>query len=313
MILDIILIAAGFVLLITGSDKFIAGAVTIANRFHISERWIGMTLVAFGTSLPELVVTGYAASSGSPDVALSNVLGSNVANAWLALGVCALMSPSGRKNFRLSGEFWISPLFIGVLGGIYILKGAPATIPTPVPALFLIITCAYLFFFSGRRADVGEGGESHTDEMGWGKTSVYLILGLTALLAGSKWIVDGIVHISDSFGWSQTLLGYSVVAVGTSLPEIASSVSATMKGKHGLAIANVLGSNLINVGIVYGVTCFFDPIVISKSAGPALLAAIIAAFTAPLYTKSETKIRNMIAFGIFSLLYFLSLFFVFNV
>ncbi|MCA9395870.1 MAG: sodium:calcium antiporter, partial [Candidatus Omnitrophica bacterium] len=290
----------------------IAGAVTIANRFHISERWIGMTLVAFGTSLPELVVTGYAASSGSPDVALSNVLGSNVANAWLALGVCALVSPSGRKNFRLSGEFWLSPLFIGVLGSVFILKGPFATVPIPIPAFFLIITCAYLFFFSGRDKDAEESAGAHL-QIGWGKTSVYLILGLTALLAGSKWIVDGIVHISDSFGWSQTLLGYSVVAVGTSLPEIASSVSATMKGKHGLAIANVLGSNLINIGIVYGVTCFFDPIVISKSAGPALLAAIIAAFTAPLYTKAKTKIRNMLVFGVFLLLYFLSLFFVFSV
>ena len=255
--------AAGLVLLYYGAEFLVLGGVRIARRFHVSPLVIGLTLVAFATSAPELVVSCDAALRGAGDIALGNVIGSNICNIALILGLCAVITPLrvNPKLFRVDVPLMIgaSILFAALCfltGGINRIEGA----------LFLMGIIAYTTGSilhakrSGEAAPeesgIAEGEERHS--LGWSVCLV--ILGLAALVGGAKLLVEAAVCLAELFGVSQAVIGLTIVAVGTSLPELATSVVAALKGERDIAIGNVVGSNLFNVLAILGAAPLLKPL-----------------------------------------------------
>ncbi|USN57535.1 MAG: sodium:calcium antiporter [Candidatus Peribacteria bacterium] len=241
MLRTIILLIIGFVLLIKGADFLVNGASAIARKFHIPEMIIGLTIVAFGTSLPELVVNIQAAFAGSTDIAISNVLGSNISNILLIIGITSIIVPLPiHRNTRtvdipfmtlilIVFSLLVASPFAGEMTGV--LDRSGALILLLVFGIFIY----YLFFDAVvEEADI----ETHSYTM-W-KSLLFIVLGLVGLTFGGDMIVDSAQKLAISRGMSERLIGLTVVALGTSLPELATSVTAVLKGKTDLAIGNVV-------------------------------------------------------------------------
>ena len=253
----------GLVLLYYGAEFLVRGGVQIAKRFHVTPLVIGLTLVAFATSAPELVVSCDAALKGMGDIALGNVIGSNICNIALILGLCAVITPL-RVNanlFKLDlplmiGSSVLFALFCFLSGGINRIEGA----------LFFagIITYVTVSIRNARRS-----GEVVTEVEGDGKplppgvSIVLVLLGLGFLVGGAKLLVNSAVWMAGLLGVSQAVIGLTIVAIGTSLPELATSVIAALKGERDIAIGNVVGSNIFNVLAIMGISPLVRPIAAS--------------------------------------------------
>lgn len=262
MVLQVI---AGFVLLLGGAEVLVRGSVALARQFGVTPLVIGMTVIAFGTSAPELVVSLNAALSGSPGIALGNVVGSNIANVWLIVGAAALVRPFAQPKGALTRETAVlaagSLLFAGLaLRGVIDLW----------PGLVLLV--AFFGFLGGsywqetRRG--GAAAEMHVQEVEeytdlpdrawvvWGAVSA----GLGGILIGSELLVDGGVAIARTFAVPEEVIGLTLIAVGTSLPELAASAVAAWRGHPGVAVGNVVGSNLFNMLGVAGAAAVAAPL-----------------------------------------------------
>lgn len=253
-----LMIAGGLVVLLFGGDIMVRGAVALAQRLDVPPLIIGLTVVAFGTSSPELVVSLKAALSGVPEMALGNVVGSNICNVLLVLGVPALVFPltSGTGGVRRDGAIMVaaSVLFIALgLTGEFTLAGG---------AVMLACLLAYLVW--SYRVAVSGGGEAEDllDELqelgapnaGLGRSIAAIVGGLVALVGGSWLLVEGAVTIARDFGVEEEVIGLTILALGTSLPELATSLVAAIR-KHGdVAVGNVIGSNLFNILGILGIT-----------------------------------------------------------
>ncbi len=263
-----IAIIAGLVILTIGAELLIRGATTVARRFGLSELLIGLTLVGFGTSTPELVSSVQAALVGSPGVAIGNVVGSNVANILLILGLSALLAPIAveAKAFRRDGAavMLATLLVIGVsMTGEF---GRLAGIG------FLIAIAAYITFayLSERRVPSAPETVRHLEAAGAmpeGPKSivldiVFLFAGLAMLMVGARLLVDGAISVAQNMGVSETVIGLTIVAIGTSLPELVTSVMAAIRGKSDIALGNVVGSNIYNLLGILGVTATIKPIAV---------------------------------------------------
>lgn len=252
----------GLVLLYYGAEFLVRGGVQIARRCHVSSLVIGLTLVAFATSAPELVVSCDAALRGAGDIALGNVIGSNICNIALILGLCAVITPLrvNPKLFRVDvplmiGASILFTVFCLLTGGINRLEGA----------LFLVGIFAYTV---GSILHAKRGGESASAEemeeekknlsIGWAVALV--VIGLAALVGGAKLLVEGAICLAKLAGVSQAVIGLTIVAVGTSLPELATSVVAALKGERDIAIGNVVGSNIFNVLAILGAAPLLQPL-----------------------------------------------------
>lgn len=251
---------AGLVLLYYGAEFLVRGGVQIAKRFHVSPLVIGLTLVAFATSAPELVVSCDAALRNAGDIALGNVIGSNICNIALILGLCAVITPLrvNPKLFKLD-----VPLMIGVsilFAVFYLLTKGINRIEG---ALFFAGILAYTV---GSVVHAKRSGETVTEIEGDGKplspgvSLVLVILGLAALVGGAKLLVNSAVWLAQLFGISQAVIGLTIVAIGTSLPELATSVVAAIKGERDIAIGNVVGSNIFNVLAIMGIAPLVRPL-----------------------------------------------------
>lgn len=250
----------GLVLLYYGAEFLVRGGVQIAKRFQVTPLVIGLTLVAFATSAPELVVSCDAALKGMGDIALGNVIGSNICNIALILGLCAVISPLrvNESLFKLDlplmiGSSVLFALFCFLTGGINRIEGA----------LFFagIITYVTVSIRNARRS-----GEVVTEVEGDGKplssgvSIVLVLLGLGFLVGGARLLVTSAVCLAELFGVSQAVIGLTIVAIGTSLPELATSVIAALKGERDIAIGNVVGSNIFNVLAIMGISPLLRPI-----------------------------------------------------
>lgn len=258
---DTIFILAGLVLLYFGGEGLIRGSVSLAARLGVSTFLIGAVVVGFGTSTPELLVSLQAALGGSPDIALGNVVGSNIANILLILGISALLSPvvctgQGVRRDALAGVAAAALLgtmsFAGHIG-------------RPAGAIMTGILAGYVFYcYRAERAAANERGQHLQEDMtvndGPGRAVLFILGGLGLLLAGANLLVDGAVSIARAAGISEAVIGLTLVAVGTSLPELAASVIAAMKKHSDVAIGNILGSNLFNALFILGVTSVIAPI-----------------------------------------------------
>lgn len=259
------LLLLGFLALVKGASLLVEGASSIARRFNISDFAIGMTVVAFGTSTPELFVTLIAALGGSPDIAVGNVIGSNISNTLLILGVTALISPLAVSR----GTVWrempfglLASCALLFVAGDAVLDGAAQGVVGRADGLLLLSFFAIFLYYSASTAQRVAGMEELAPSRGssLARALALVAAGLAGLTLGGKWIVDGAVAIAQTFGMSETLVGLTVVAIGTSLPELATSAVAAWKGNSDIALGNVLGSNIFNIYFVLGVTAIVRPL-----------------------------------------------------
>lgn len=265
LIVDVICILAGLVMILVGSDWLVDGASGVARKYGISEFIIGMTIVGIGTSMPELVSSAISAVQGHGDMALGNVTGSNICNILLILGVTALISPIKytRSNIRKDVPFAILvSLFLIVM--LYNVFGLFGEMGTPgisrVDALYLLSIFAVFMIDSFRSAKNGAEEEVEVVKpMPMGKAVVFILLGLAGLVFGGRVFVDHTVSIAERFHVSEAFISITLMAVGTSLPELATCVVAAMKGKNQLALGNVIGSNIFNISLIIGASAVISP------------------------------------------------------
>ncbi|MEH0069645.1 calcium/sodium antiporter [Pannonibacter sp. Pt2-lr] len=271
MALDLTFLAAGLVLLFVGGEALVRGAVSIAARFGMPPLLIGLTIVGFGTSMPELLVSLKAAFDGAPDIAVGNVVGSNTANILLILGVAAVICPiptaiAGiRRDLAMVTLVAVFTLLLGYLGHVSRLMGA---------AMFFTL-CAYLFYAAvyGKKEEEEEDDEHAPVPMPLWMQLAFIAGGLAGLVIGADLLVRGATSIARGYGISEAVIGLTIVAVGTSLPELATSAIAAFRRHSEIAIGNVLGSNIFNIIGILGATAVFHPVAIAPS---------IASFDIPL-------------------------------
>lgn len=262
MILSIVYFVVGIVLVILGADWLTKGASDLARRLKMSELMIGLTIVAVGTSLPELVISVSSALSGNSGISLGNVLGSNIFNGMLILGVTAMITPIAFSGKMLSREIpfnLLASIVILLVSGSMLVGGAPGEYITRYGGMLLLCFCAVFvrYTFSLKSGDEEETAQQ---PMSVGKILLFIAGGLAALVFGGKMFVSGASDIARGFGLSEALIGITIVSVGSSLPELAVSVSAARKGNVGIALGNVLGSNILNVFFILGCSATISPI-----------------------------------------------------
>lgn len=272
-------IAAGLVTLVVGADLLVRGAVWIALSLGMSHMAVGLTLVAMGTSMPELLVSLTAAQKGSSAIALANVLGSNVANVLLIVGVAASLCAIRLQVRRLE---------LGFLLLASALTAVPFVVDQHVGRPVAALMVAMLVAFCGqllRRERAAMQSVDHAPPhvatlRGWLAHAALLALGLVLLLYGAEWLVEGAIVVAADLGLSEAVIGMTVVAVGTSLPELATSVVAALRRQPEIAIGNILGSNIFNVGAVLGIAALVQPFPVDTGALWPLLTATLASAVA---------------------------------
>lgn len=264
MLLPIVAVVLGLAVLVWSADKFVDGAVGVARFFGMSTLLIGMVIVGFGTSAPEMVVSALSAMENAPELALGNAYGSNIANIALILGVTALISPVIVKREALKRDV---PILIGVTA-VAIIQAADGSISRLDGVVLLLLFAGIMGFNiwseirAKKKASALEKEAEDGDESGKAslpKSVAWLLLGLTLLVLSSRCLVWGAVSIAQALGVSDLLIGLTIVAVGTSLPELASSIAAARKGENDLAFGNIVGSNLFNTLTVVGIASTISP------------------------------------------------------
>lgn len=263
MLLAILEIIIGFIILSWAADKFIDASVSLASYLGLSALFVGLTIVAFGTSLPELFVAMMAAINGKTDIAIGNAIGSNIANIGLVLGLVALLVPLKFRSRILWREF---PLLLMVMGFVYILMFKQYLgIWDGILLLVLFSIVIYIIYILGEKTPQLETlsreyqEEVKETQFPLKKSIIYMIVCLLLLPLSSQLIVHGAVKLATLLGVSQLFIGLSMVAFGTSLPEIATSISAARKNEHDMVIGNIIGSNLFNILPVIALTCLIHP------------------------------------------------------
>lgn len=258
-----ILFFVGFVALIKGADLLVAGASSLAARLGVSALVIGLTIVAFGTSAPELIVNLLASVNGNTDIAIGNILGSNIANILLILGITAIVYPLSVGQGTVWKEIPFSLLAViamGFMANDILIDGASTSTITRIDGLllisFFIIFLYYIFSIAKQGTESGETPEQYS----YGKSVGMIVLGLIGLVIGGKWIVDGAVMFATSLGISEALVGLTIVAVGTSLPELATSVMAAYRKNVDIAVGNIVGSNIFNIFWILGLSAVISPL-----------------------------------------------------
>lgn len=255
MVLQVILLVLGFVVLIKGADVFVDGASSVAANFKVSKMLIGLTIVAFGTSAPEFAVSVKSLLSGNGDIVFGNVIGSNILNILLILGTASMFHFLNVKNATVKKELpitmLITVLFAVLLSDRLFDKGAVNAFTRSdgiVLSLFFLVFIYYLITMMRNKID----DDSDSDKMPLFKSILFTILGIAAIVLGSNLVVDSASNLAKALGVSERMISLTIIALGTSLPELVTSVTATRKGEYDIAIGNVVGSNIFNIGIVIG-------------------------------------------------------------
>lgn len=261
--MNILLLAGGLLLILVGANALTDGAASIAKRFHISSLVIGLTIVAFGTSAPELTVSVVSALKGSADIAIGNVVGSNIFNTLMIVGCTAAIIPIRVNKGTLSKEIplcILASIVLFVCANDVLINGAEKNSISSSDGLLLL--CFFTIFLGYTFAIAHNGGEENgtpIKELSIWKASLFIAGGLVGLIYGGQFFVDGASGMARSWGVSESVIGLTLVAGGTSLPELATSVVAALKKNPEMAIGNVIGSNLFNIFFVLGCSASIAP------------------------------------------------------
>lgn len=277
-----LLFIIGFVILIKGADLMVSGASSIAKKFNISDLIIGLTIVAFGTSAPELVVNVISGVEGSSGLAVGNVIGSNISNIFLILGISAMIYPlKVHKNtvwkeipFALLGVF-----VLGVIANDIFFDGADFNVISRSEGIGLLLLFAIFVYYTFSMIKSTSNKSVETEEinpMPLYKSILYVVIGLAGLAFGGNWIVNGAVEIASNLGMDETLIGLTILAVGTSLPELATSAVAAWKKQTDIAVGNIIGSNIFNIFWILGVSAMINPLAFDAKSNVDILANTIA-------------------------------------
>jgi cation:H+ antiporter len=305
--LTYILFAVGLVLLIFGATWLVDGASSLAKKMNIPDLIIGLTIVAFGTSTPELVVNLLAGSSGQTDIAIGNVIGSNIFNVLVILGTAAVLKPINAQLNTTWKEIplaLLAAIVLGICANDMLFDGAAQSQLTRTDGLILL---SFFGIFMYYIVDVARNSKEQAEQFNvmplW-KSLGYIVVGLVGLVLGGQWIVDGAVVMAKAAGLSEAVIGLTIVAMGTSLPELATSAVAAYKGNSDIALGNVIGSNIFNVFFILGITSSLYNLPFRPEANADILMNI---FTSTLlfiflFTGSGRRI-NKIEGGIFICIY----------
>lgn len=305
MLLNIVLLIVGFILLIKGADIFVDSSSSLAENLKISKIVIGLTIVAFGTSAPELAVSIKAIISGSSDIVLGNVVGSNILNILLILGISSLFSPMKVKDNTVKKEIPLTILFSCLLtvlafDNIFDTNNINKITRTDgiTILLFFLVFVYYLF-------TVMKSGKQEVSNPKYGllKSTIFMLIGLAGIIFGSNFVVDNAKALALSLGVSEKMISLTIIAFGTSLPELVTSVQAARKNENDIAIGNIIGSNIFNIGIVVGIPSYlFGDILIGTFNYVDMFTMIFAAILLFVVTFKNRKLdRNE---GIIMLLIF---------
>jgi cation:H+ antiporter len=275
-----LLITGGLLLLIFGSNWLVDGASSLARKLNISDIVIGLTVVAFGTSSPELVVNLIASFNGNTDIAIGNILGSNIFNILAILGITALFLPVAVKNNTVWKEIPFSILAIVIVAFMandIMIDGQTKNMISRVDGMVLLgffsIFLAYTFVLAKQ---TGPLMEVEKVKMSVPKSGLYVITGLVGLFFGGRFLVMGAVDIARTLGMTESVIGLTVVAAGTSLPELATSITAALKKNSDIAIGNVVGSNIFNVFFILGTSAVIRPLPFSMSSNFDIITVLVA-------------------------------------
>lgn len=264
MILDLLMIAIGLATLVVGADGLVRGASAIATRLGVPALVIGLTVVAFGTSMPELVVNLIAAWSGSPGLAIGNILGSNIANIFLILGVAALVAPLSVQRSTVWKEIPFALLgatLLLVVGSDALLdQGVDIISRTDGISLLSIMAIFMIYLLSIAQNSPEETIEEVQVEVSTTSSVLWVLAGLAGLVIGGQLLVDGAIRIALGLGLTESVVGLTIVAFGTSLPELATTVVAVIRKQTDIAIGNIIGSNIFNIFFVLGLTATALPL-----------------------------------------------------
>ena len=305
MVKEILFIILGFVLLIKGADFLVEGASSVAKKFRIPEIVIGLTIVSIGTSMPELFVSTTSALQGSADMAIGNIIGSNICNLLLILGLSAVISPVkfqlATRNIEIPMCFGITVIFL-VLCNI----GGQLSLLDGIILMILFAGFLYYTFQVAKKAQeaAAEEVQEETKKGSMLKSIAWIVIGIVGLKVGGDFTVDNAVVVAEKLGISEKVIGLTVLAIGTSLPELVTSVVAAIKGNDDIAIGNIIGSNIFNMLMIIGVSALITPLSYNISynvqLGILLLALVLLevfAFTKP--KNQMTRTNGLIYVGMY--------------
>ena len=280
MMLGIALFIFGLVLLLKGADFLIEGSQSIAERFNISDLVIGLTIVSFGTSLPELIVSVFASLNGSTDLLIGNIFGSNISNILLIAGSAAIVS----KITIGHGTVWkeipfslLAALVVAILANDILIDGTSVSQLSKSDGLILLSFFAiFLYYVYGITKNTAENQEKTKPKYSPYTSIAYILAGIICLFLGGQWVVAGALTIADYFQISESIVGLTILAIGTSLPELTTSVVAALKKNADIAVGNVVGSNIFNLFLVLGVSALINPVHFVAERNLDILMVIIA-------------------------------------
>lgn len=286
MLINIVLLVMGLVVVLKGADWLTDGAVNIASRFGVSQMVIGLTIVAMGTSMPELCVSMVSALKGTPDLAVGNVVGSNTLNTLLIVGCSALVAPIMVKRSSVRRDIPFAVL-ASLLMLIFCLDGGIDRLDAAL--LFILFA---VFMFVTVKYGKNEGTEAKTTAAPLGKAALLLVVGLVCLILGSNLFVDNASFIASTLGVSDAVIGLTIVAGGTSLPEFATSMVSAKKGNSDIAIGNVIGSNVFNILMIIGVTGLVKPMHIKGITSLDLIVMLASILLLWFFCRTTYKVKR---------------------
>ena len=312
MLLNTFFLVGGIALIIFAANWLVNGASSLAKRFGVSDLVIGLTIVAFGTSAPELTVNIFSALEDSTGLAVGNVLGSNIANIFLIVGVAAIIYPLNIQRNTTWKEIPLSLLaaiVLGFLANDVLIDGAGFSALSRIDGLVLL---SFFAIFSAYMANMAKNNpeillEDDIVPMPIWKIILLIVAGLFGLYFGGEYMVEGAVNIAAEFGMSEKLIGVTIIAFGTSLPELATSVVAATKKKNDIAIGNIVGSNIFNIFLVLGITSVITPLPFDASMNFDILAVIFASivlfFATIVFRRGTVGKGEGIVFVMFYIIY----------
>lgn len=299
IILYFLVLAAGFFGLIKGADLFVDGSAGLARNFHVPGLIVGLTIVALGTSAPELAVSTSAAVQGSNEIALSNVVGSNIFNLLVVLGVCALIHPVPverailRRDFPISIASTVFVLFAAGFSAVYSGKIGALSMEDSAGAVTraigAVLIAAFLIYIGYLIQDAKKhpDAESASETQSAGKCVVLILAGIALIVGGGQATVYSAKEIARAAGMTETLIGLTIVAAGTSLPELVTSIVAAKKGETALAVGNAIGSNIFNLMFILGVSALIHPVAVNLASLYDMVILIVVSALTLLFSATK--------------------------
>jgi cation:H+ antiporter len=278
--MSIFFLVGGLTVILLSANALVGGASSLAKRFNISDLVIGLTIVSIGTSTPELAISVISAVKGNTDIAVGNVLGSNIANILLILGISAIVYPlTVQKNtqYKEIPLGLLAVVLIGFMGNDIFFDNADSNIISRIDGIVLLCFFIVFLYYIFQIATNNEAEPGKIQQQPVWKSVSLVVLGIAGLYFGGKYFVEGAIDVAHYFGMSDSLIGLTIVAIGTSLPELATSIVAAYKKNPDIAVGNVVGSNILNVFFILGITATIKPLPLNISTNFDIAVAVIAA------------------------------------